>query len=140
MRESSPPVQAVQWADTVSEPGELPMPPIDTNDDACIFYTSGTTGRPKGAQLTHRGCVHNIMNVAAMGRFLRRLRLSVVERRSMHPYQPSGDVAGGDAFVHVTANNCVMHGATLSGGKLVLMYKWDIEEALKLIERSRLIP
>ena len=39
--------------DMVSEPGELPMPPIYTNDDACIFYTSGTTGRPKGAQLTH---------------------------------------------------------------------------------------
>ena len=48
-----------------------------------------------------------------------------------------GDVAGGDAFFHVTANNCVMHGATLSGGKLVLMYKWDTEEALKLIEREQ---
>ena len=33
VREPSPPVAAVQWVETVSEPGELPMPPIDTNDD-----------------------------------------------------------------------------------------------------------
>ena len=34
VRESLPPVQAVQWAETVSQPGELPMPAIDTNNDA----------------------------------------------------------------------------------------------------------
>ena len=30
----------------------------------CIFYTSGTTGFPKGAQLTHRGSVHNLLHLA----------------------------------------------------------------------------
>jgi long-chain acyl-CoA synthetase len=39
---------------------------------------------------------------------------------------------------HVTANNCLSHGATLSGGKLVHMYKWDATEALKLIEREKI--
>ena len=38
---------------------------------------------------------------------------------------------------HVTANNCAAQGGTLSGGKLVLMYKWDAGEALKLIEREK---
>jgi len=37
---------------------------------------------------------------------------------------------------HVTANNCLAHGTTLNGGKLVHMYKWDALEALKLIERE----
>ena len=39
---------------------------------------------------------------------------------------------------HVTANNCLSHGATLNGGKLVHMYKWDAGEALKLIEREKI--
>jgi long-chain acyl-CoA synthetase len=39
---------------------------------------------------------------------------------------------------HVTANNCVAHSATLAGGKLVHMYKWDAGEALKLVERERI--
>jgi long-chain acyl-CoA synthetase len=38
---------------------------------------------------------------------------------------------------HVTACNCVMHPATLSGGKLVLLRKWDPARALELIERHR---
>ena len=138
VRESSPPVQAVQWVDTVSEPGELPMPAIDTNDDACIFYTSGTTGRPKGAQLTHRGCVHNIMNVAAMGQiFATTQALGRGESVDAPVSAPPATSLVATPLFHVTANNCVMHGATLSGGKLVLMYKWDTEEALKLIEREQ---
>jgi len=39
---------------------------------------------------------------------------------------------------HVTANNCVAQGATLGGGKLVFMYKWDAGEALRLIEREKI--
>jgi long-chain acyl-CoA synthetase len=39
---------------------------------------------------------------------------------------------------HVTANNCVAHSATLAGGKLVHMYKWDAGEALRLIEREKI--
>ena len=138
VREPSPPVAAVQWVETVSEPGELPMPPIDTNDDACIFYTSGTTGRPKGAQLTHRGCVHNIMNVAAMGQiFATTQALGRGEHRDAPVSAPPATSLVATPLFHVTANNCVMHGATVSGGKLVLMYKWDTEEALRLIEREQ---
>ena len=39
---------------------------------------------------------------------------------------------------HVTANNCVAHSATLAGGKLVHMYKWEAGEALALIESERI--
>ena len=118
VREPSPPVAAVQWAQTVSEPGELPMPAIDTNDDACIFYTSGTTGRPKGAQLTHRGCVHNIMNVAAMGQIFGTTQaLGRGEHLDAPVSAPPATSLVATPLFHVTANNCVMHGATLSGGK-----------------------
>jgi long-chain acyl-CoA synthetase len=53
----------IPWSDLVAVGGTLPAATIDPDSDACIFYTSGTTGHPKGAQLTHRGCVSNIMNM-----------------------------------------------------------------------------
>ena len=138
VRDAAPAVPAAQWSDTITGAAELPMPPIDPNDDACIFYTSGTTGRPKGAQLTHRGCVHNIMNVAAMGQIFGTTqamnRGETVEAPVSAP--PATSLVATPLF-HVTANNCVMHGATISGGKLILMYKWDTSEALKLIEREQ---
>ena len=40
---------------------------------------------------------------------------------------------------HVTANNCVAHAATLAGGKLVHLYKWDAGEALRLGLVSRVV-
>ena len=112
---------------------------IEPDHDACIFYTSGTTGYPKGAQLTHRGCVHNIMNLAFAGQ----LSLSATCRIQMVPEPDPKDTPIPSALVttpmfHVTANNCVAHMTTISGGKLVHMYRWDANEALKLIEREKI--
>jgi long-chain acyl-CoA synthetase len=41
---------------------ELPSGPIDEDDPAVIFYTSGTTGKPKGAISTHRSMIANLQN------------------------------------------------------------------------------
>jgi len=117
---------------------------LDPEDAATIFYTSGTTGFPKGAQLTHRGSVDNLFNLVAMT-----VTAGAAEQKGIAagdipaPPPPSPDAPAQTAFMaptplfHVTACNCVMHPATFTGSKLVLMYKWDAGRALELIERER---
>ena len=61
------PANVVPWANVIATGGSLPDVAVDPDSDACIFYTSGTTGFPKGAQLTHRGCVANLMNMQYAG-------------------------------------------------------------------------
>ncbi len=138
---------ASRWDDVVdadTAPDGLPEADIDPDDDACVFYTSGTTGFPKGAQLTHRGCVHNLMNLAFM---TTSLQLAATKA------DPDAAAAAAEAVAatappqtcfmaptplfHVTANNCLLHPATLTGSKIVFMYKWDAGRALELIERER---
>ena len=130
---------ATDWADLINSPEEMPDAAIDPDDDACIFYTSGTTGKPKGAQLTHRGCVNNILNVAFVNTVQpAALALSRGETPGEQPAQPPPSALIATPLFHVTANNCVAQVVTLTGGKLVHMYKWDPAEALRLIEAEKI--
>ena len=131
------PADVTPWSDVIADPTPMPEIAIDPDSDACIFYTSGTTGNPKGAQLTHRGCTTNIwslMFAAALQRVLA-VQKGLIEADAEPPI-PSALVT--TPLFHVTANNCVAHGTTLAGGKLTHMYKWDAGVALKLIEQERI--
>ena len=137
------PADADRWEDVVdpgSAPAELPAVDIDPDDDACIFYTSGTTGFPKGAQLTHRGSVHNLLNLAFMA-----AASGLAATKAGTVAAPTADADGQprqNVFMaptplfHVTANNCLLHPATISGSRIVFTYKWDAGRALELIERE----
>ena len=136
------PVDAATWAEVMrpdSAPKGLPPATIDPDDDACIFYTSGTTGFPKGAQLTHRGCITNIMHLgfwaAASGLAAAKASGQTAPTPVASPAPPV--IMAPTPLFHVTANNCLLHPATLAGGVLVLTYKWDPGRALELIEREK---
>jgi long-chain acyl-CoA synthetase len=137
-RTDNPPAGAIAWADVVATGGDLPNAEIHPDTDMCIFYTSGTTGFPKGAQLTHRSCINNLMNMMFAGQstVLATQRATGVVPDPAAPVPiPSGLVT--TPLFHVTANNCGAYALTAGGGKMVLMHRWDAGEALKLIERER---
>jgi long-chain acyl-CoA synthetase len=138
------PEGVIDWEELRSSGGTLPDVEIDPDSDASIFYTSGTTGRPKGAQLTHRGCTNNIFSLAfanlcqaaAMAKVRAASGTTAGPEAAAAPPQASALVT--TPLFHVTANNCVAQSMTLAGGKLVHMYKWDAGEALRLVEKERL--
>lgn len=154
------PDDASRWADHVvasGEPDSLPPAEIHPDDDMCIFYTSGTTGFPKGAQLTHRGSVHNVLHLvfanavssAATAKLAAMDASAAPATPNDNTDQPASAAPAtpGDSnaqtvimvptpLFHVTANNCVLHPATISGGKMVMMHRWDAARALELIERE----
>lgn len=135
---------STSWEEVMasSDPGTLSDAVIDPDDDATIFYTSGTTGFPKGAQLTNRGSVSNILNLAAMSTATAMAEAKAVAAGEMvAPPQPAQVFAptymAPTPLFHVTACNCILHAATIGGAKIVLTYKWDAGRALELIERER---
>lgn len=138
IRTANVPAGVTPWSEVEATAPVMPDATIDPDDDACIFYTSGTTGRPKGAQLTHRSCIANLFNMVFAGQ----AQNLAIQRATNTPAPDPESIPWPTALLttplfHVTANNCGAYATTAGGGAIVLMYKWDAGDALKLIAREK---
>ncbi|OYQ23665.1 AMP-dependent synthetase [Sandarakinorhabdus cyanobacteriorum] len=136
VRLAEPAPGVTPFAEVIAHGGAMPEVAIDPDADACIFYTSGTTGFPKGAQLTHRGCITNLFNMLYAGASTARaVQLATGVAPPATPPVPVTLLT--TPLFHVTANNCGAYATTAAGGTIVLMYRWDAGEALRIIEQER---
>jgi long-chain acyl-CoA synthetase len=121
------------WAQLPQHP--LPTVPLDADDDATIFYTSGTTGQPKGALGTHRNAITCIVAAAfsPQRNFVR--RGEPVPDPAQRKTQRATLV--GIPFFHVTGCFALLCPALYTGSRIVTLHRWDTERALALIERER---
>jgi long-chain acyl-CoA synthetase len=116
-----------------ADPGTLPDVDVDEDDVLAILYTSGTTGKPKGATITHRQALANLMNLALGG--AASAALGKGERRTEHQAAALLIVP----LFHVTGTCSTMIVAYASGSKLVLMPpgRFDPDHAMATIEREK---
>jgi long-chain acyl-CoA synthetase len=122
---------------TGSATGDVTLPDVEVTpeDDATIFYTSGTTGKPKGAIGTHRNMATNLMSLFFLN-----------ARATLRGANGPADSANVDRnayllsvpLFHATGCHSILVANTAAGNKLVMMHHWNPERALELIERERI--
>ncbi|MCB2192591.1 MAG: long-chain-fatty-acid--CoA ligase [Deltaproteobacteria bacterium] len=95
--------------------------PIDEEDPASIMYTSGTTGKPKGAIICHRNLICNAMTVANLWGIGPETKQMVLT-----------------PLFHASALHSQMMSSVLNGGTSIVMKEFKTIPALELMEQERI--
>jgi fatty-acyl-CoA synthase len=99
-----------------ASPQEPQRPPLSQDDPYCILYTSGTTGRPKGAILPHRQVLWNCINTS--------ISWGLTEHDVSPIFTPMFHAGGLFAF---------MTPILYVGGRIVLTRKFEVNDSLKIL-------
>lgn len=125
--------EPAQWAGL----DRIGLPPVELGPetDATIMYTSGTTGRPKGALASHRAIISNMFNSMTC-------QARMFLRRGEQPPQPDPNEQRSTLvaipFFHATGAFAILAPALMQGNKIVSMYKWDAGKALPIIQEEKI--
>ena len=110
----------------------MPEREVALEDHATIMYTSGSTGHPKGALSSHRGVLAALYSWMCMG-VATKMTGAQADRAEGLP--PCALVT--IPLFHCTGSHSAFMLSLVVGRKMVIMHKWDAQEALRLIEAEK---
>lgn len=102
--------------------------------NASIMYTSGSTGMPKGVLSSHRNIINALYTWCFVKEITEILRPELVEENP--EFDPA--ILANVPLFHVTGSHAQFLACFLYLRKFVMMYKWDADQALELIEKERI--
>src|SRR5262245_38991488 len=103
---------------------------LERDDPIVLMYTSGTTGRPKGALITNRAMMANLWNMAFCS-----AREAMLAGRVPPTPRQSASISAAPLF-HIGGVSSII-GGPMGGSKMVIMRKWDVDEALRLAREEQ---
>jgi long-chain acyl-CoA synthetase len=113
----------------------FPDVPIAEDDPAVILYTSGTTGRPKGAIGTHRNLIANLQNTFFSSVYS---AMASEDPAALAPREGQNVALFTSPLFHVSGLHSTLVTGLLAGLRLVMVEgRFDPEKALELIEREK---
>ena len=111
----------------------MPQAEVTLEDHATIMYTSGSTGHPKGALSSHRCVLSALYSWMCLGVVNKVVGAQASREEGL---APSALVT--IPLFHCTASHSAFLLSLVVGRKMVIMHKWDAQEALRLIEKERI--
>ncbi|MBM3512196.1 MAG: acyl--CoA ligase [Alphaproteobacteria bacterium] len=116
-------------------------PDVARADDACaILFTSGTTGRAKGAILSHRSLITGLMAAQLSGTMVMHnmAKTHGVPVETIIANLPRQAALLVYPLFHISGLGSVFLSPLLAGSKVVIMRRWDAEEAVRLIAHEKI--
>ena len=108
---------------------------IDPDDIAMIMYTSGTSGKPKGAVSTHRAICQAVFNMECAAIAAAMTNGELIGAMLERGFEPTSLLAV--PLFHVSGCHAQFLANLRGGRRIVMMYKWDVDRALRYIEEDR---
>ena len=115
------------------------FPAASAGDPCAILFTSGTTGRVKGAVLSHRSLITGLLGTQLTGMMVlhNMARDYGVPVETLLAQAPQQAILLVYPLFHISGLGAGFLAPLLSGGKIVIMRRWDAGEAVRLIEQEQ---
>ena len=117
-------------------PNEPLLAEVDRHDPAILMFTSGTSGRPKGALLSHFNCCQALMNVEFIGAGTYMTNMEEMNKQLASPTLPKTLLAVPLFHISGLFSQALIN--LRHGRALYMMYKWDIQEALRIVKEEQI--